>query len=334
MRCMHQAKGKREAAGNISTENGTRPPRDTPHKENRNVAVSNGRRKLHEVTVDTPLDEVFQNWKEDGAVVIKGLLTTSQANDAVSGLASVLDRVQQGAFHGRKTKRAGDVINNSATFRDHVLENDFVHAICKRCYSEGGHNGDYWLAAATTLNASGPQPAQVLHRDLTSYPPYAQLGSEGTEAQINFLVAMSDFTDVNGATRLIPGSNKWTFDQHGSMEQTIPAEMNAGDCLLIGSKVIYGIGENKTTSERKCTRLSVCASFLTPAEAHLFIVSLETAKKLSKHTQRFLGFRSQYPRGSSGLWTKDYVDLALHLGLDDLSGAMEDLREVIEQPRE
>ena len=315
-----------------------RIPTDTPQ-----VAVSNGRRKLHEVTVDTPLDEVFQNWKEDGAVVIKGLLTTSQANDAVSELASVLDRVQQGslvdhpelkAFHGRKTKRAGDVINNSATFRDHILENDFVHAICKRCYSEGGHNGDYWLAAATTLNASGPQPAQVLHRDLTSYPPYAQLGPEGTEAQINFLVAMSDFTDVNGATRLIPGSNKWTFDQRGSMEQTIPAEMNAGDCLLIGGKVIHGMGENKTTSERKCTQLSVCASFLTPAEAHPFIVSLETAKKLSKRTQRFLGFRSQYPRGSPGLWTKDYVDLALHLGLNDLSGAMEDLREVIEQPRE
>lgn len=173
-----------------------------------------------------------------------------------------------------------------------------------------------------------------MHRNLTSYPPYAQLGLEGTEAQINFLVAMSDFTDVNGATRLIPGSNKWTFDQRGSMEQTIPTEINAGDCLLISDKVIYGMGENKTTSERKCTQLSVCASFLTPAETHPFIVNLETAKKLSKRTQRFLGFRSQYPRGSPRLWTKDYIDLALHLGLDHLSGAMEDMREVIEQPRE
>jgi len=102
-----------------------RVPTDTPQ-----VAVSNGRRKLHEVTVDTPLDDVFQYWKEDGAVVIKGLLTTSQANDAVSELASVLDRVQQGslvdhpeskAFHGRKTTRAGYVIKNSATYLYNIL---------------------------------------------------------------------------------------------------------------------------------------------------------------------------------------------------------------------
>ncbi|MEV6387443.1 hypothetical protein [Nocardia xishanensis] len=32
--------------------------------------------------------------------------------------------------------------------------------------------------------------------------------------------------------------------------------------------------------------------------------------------QRVLGFRSQYPTGSPGLWQVDYADLAYHLGLD------------------
>lgn len=238
------------------------------------------------------------------------------------------------AFHGAKTKRAGDLINHSATFRERILENDFIHAICQRCFGEDGHNGDYWLSAATTLNASGPQPAQVLHRDLTSYPPYALLGPEGTEPQINFLFAFSDFTDDNGATRIIPGSNKWPFHQRGNMAQTIPAEMKTGDCLLIGGKVIHAMGENITETERKCIQLTVIPSFLTPAEAHPFIIKLETVKKLSKRAQRFVGFRSQYPRGSPGLWTKDYIELALHLGLDDLQGAMEDLQHVLNQPKQ
>lgn len=314
-----------------------RIPTDTPQ-----TAIPNGL-KLAEVTSDTPLDEVFEHWKESGGVILKNMLTEAQANQITHELEARLDSVQRGsrvphpdlaAFHGKKTKRAGDIINHSPTFRQLILENDFIHSICRRTFTEGGHNGDYWLSAATTLNALGPQPGQVLHRDLTSYPPYAQLGPDGTEPQINFLFAFSDFTEEKGATRLIPGSNKWPFDQRGNMGQTIPAEMKTGDCLLIGGKVIHAMGENKTEMERKCIQLTVIPSFLTPSEAHPFIITLETAKTLSKRAQRFVGFRSQYPRGSPGLWTKDYLELALHLGLDDLQGAMEQLQDVINQPKQ
>jgi len=89
------------------------------------------------------------------------------------------------------------------------------------------------------------------------------------------------------------------------------------------------MGQNKTEEERGCVQMSVCASFLTPAEAHPFIVTLDTAKKLSRRAQRFIGFRSQYPRGSPGLWTKDYTELALHLGLDGPEGLLEDMMEIL-----
>lgn len=312
-----------------------RIPQDTPQ-----IAKSNGRMSLRQVTYDTPLDEIFKYWNEDGAIVIKGLLSPNEVDQMNGEFNPILDKVQRGSifdypplqdFHGRKTKRAGDLVNNSAVFRDRVIENDLIHSICKRCYSDGGNIGDYWLAAATTLNALGPQSPQVLHRDLGSYPPYAALGPEGTEAQINFLIALKEFTDDNGATRIIPGSNKWAFDQRGTMDQTIPACMQPGDCLLISGKVVHGMGANTTTQERGCVQLSVCASFLTPAEAHPFIVKVDTAKKLSRRGQRFLGFRSQYPRGSPGLWTKDYADVSLHLGLVDYDGAMDDLLELVKE---
>jgi hypothetical protein len=63
---------------------------------------------------------------------------------------------------------------------------------------------------------------------------------------------------------------------------------------------------------------------------------MDTVKKLSKRAQRFVGFRSQYPRGSLGLWTKDYTELALHLKLDDFHGAMKALLDegVMSQPRQ
>lgn len=64
------------------------------------------------------------------------------------------------------------------------------------------------------------------------------------------------------------------------------------------------------------------------------MITLETAKTLSKRAQRFVGFRSQYPRGSPGLRTEDYLELALHLGLDNLQGAMKQLQDVINQPKQ
>ena len=314
-----------------------RIPTDTPQ-----IAQSNGKTRLAEVTPNTSLDTLFHHWSEDGGVVLKGLLSPEQITQMRTELVPVLDKVQRGslvkhpalaAFHGRNTKRAGDLVNNSSIFRNNIVENDFVHAICKRCWSAEGHGGDYWMSTATTLNAAGPQDAQLLHRDLGSYPVFAQLGPEGTESQINFLIATTKFTAANGATRIIPGSHKWPFDQRGTPEQTIAAEMDPGDVLLISGKVIHGTGANTTTEERGCIQMCVCASFLTPTEAHPFIIKQETAKKMSRRAQRFLGFRSQYPRGSTGLWTKDYLELAVHLGMEDFDGIMEDLQGVVEERR-
>ncbi|KXT04060.1 hypothetical protein AC578_4903 [Pseudocercospora eumusae] len=309
-----------------------RIPKDTPQ-----TAVSNGH-QLQELGIDTPVDEIFQHWNEDGAVVIKNLLTPEQIQELKAELEPVLESVQRGslipheelqAFHGRKTKRAGDLVNNSAVFREKFIENDLLHSLLHKVFTEGGHAGDYWLSAASTLNAAGPQPAQTLHRDTEQSPPYVLLGPESTEAVVNFIVALTDFTEENGATRIIPGSNKWPYDQRGKPEQTIPALLKAGDCMFFSGKVVHGMGENRTETERQCIQMSTVAGFLTPTEAHPFTIKVETAKKLSRRGQRYIGFRSQYPRQTSGLWLKDYAELGLHLGLDDLESIKEDQETIL-----
>lgn len=79
------------------------------------------------------------------------------------------------AFHGQRTKRITDITNNSQTFRDVLIDNDFVHDICKRCFSEQGMAGDYWLSTSQTINVGGHQKAQILHRDLGCKSPKTHL---------------------------------------------------------------------------------------------------------------------------------------------------------------
>ncbi|PPJ60882.1 hypothetical protein CBER1_11205 [Cercospora berteroae] len=307
-------------------------PADTPQK-----AIGNGKSALAQFTAKDSVDDIIQAWKTDGAVILKKVLSPDQLLLLHKELEPVLETVRQGslvehealqAFHGRRTRRAGDIINHSSVVRDQLIENDFLHEICRRVFSEQGHAANYWLSAASTLNAGGPQPAQALHRDLSLHPPYALLGPGMTESVINFLVATTPFCADNGATRVIPGSHIAPFDQRGLPEESIPALMDAGDILFISGKVVHGMGANITTEERRCVQMSVCASWLTPAEAHPFVVTMDTARKLSKRGQRFLGFRSHYPRGSPGIWLKDYAELALHNGLEDVIGFAEYIEEL------
>jgi ectoine hydroxylase-related dioxygenase (phytanoyl-CoA dioxygenase family) len=93
--------------------------------------------------------------------------------------------------------------------------------------------------------------------------------------------------------------------------------MKAGDVLFYSGKTVHGGGANRTEDEyRRGVAFAVNAGFLTGEEAYPFLVDLEIAKTLSPRVQRMLGFRSQYPTGSAGLWQVDYAELADHLSLD------------------
>ena len=114
------------------------------------------------------------------------------------------------------------------------------------------------------------------------------------------MIAFTDYTEENGATRIIPGSNHWEdFEDRGTPEQTIAARMKAGDVLLYSGKTAHGGGANLTTDQyRRGVAFAFNPGFLTGEEAYPFLVSMDIVRQLSPRVQRLLGFRSQYPIGS------------------------------------
>jgi len=97
---------------------------------------------------------------------------------------------------------------------------------------------------------------------------------------------------------------------------TIPVELKAGDAMLFGGKVVHGGGANVTADQfRRGLTIPLQASILTPEETYPLIVPLEVVRTLSPRVQKIIGFRSQYPLASPGLWQHDYADLADYLKL-------------------
>lgn len=289
------------------------------------MTTSTKPQELQSVPSNASVEEILEIVARDGGVILKNFLTRDQIDRFNADVEPAMKVLKPGstheneiiqAFHGANTKRLTNLVTLSPTFRDEIIDHDVVHNLCDATFLE--ESGTYWVTTAQVIEIGPGNDAQMLHRDLENWYPFIGLGKAGPEVILNFLIAFTDFTEQNGATRVIPGSNHWDdFEDRGTPEDTIPAVMQAGDALFFSGKTVHGGGANKTTDEyRRALAFALNPGFLTGEEAYPFLVDREVAKTLSPRVQRLLGFRSQYPIGSAGLWQVDYAELGDHLGLD------------------
>ena len=274
--------------------------------------------KLQQVNPSEGRDAVLKALREDGGVIIKGLFTKDQVQRLNEEVQPAIDKLASGSkqkdewlkeFHGDNTKRLNGLVAVSKTFRHEFLECDLIHQLCEEIYLKDA--GGYWMNSAQLIDIGPGSDAQPLHRDQWQFPIFTHCGPNAPEASCNFLVALSEFTDENGATRIIPGSHKWDdLSQNGTPEDTIPAEMQPGDACFITGKVVHGGGANRTKDfTRRGVAMVFQCSYLTPEEAYPFVVDKEVARTLSPRGQRMIGFRSQFLKDSPGVWKTSYGEV-------------------------
>lgn len=290
------------------THNGGLPTPSIPR-----LHASEGAKKIHKAML------------EAGGVIIEGFLTPEQARQLERDIDEPFAALQMGSknadpelqdFHGFQTKRLTNLVTHSRIFREEILDMNLVYEILDLGFAKS--KSQYWMNAAQAIEINPGNKAQVLHRDQVMYPVFDLLGPTGPECTMNFLIALTDFTEENGATRVIPGSHKWPdYTQVGHSDMTIPALPKAGDAILLSGKTVHGGGANKTADvKRRAVGFSFGLGYLTPEEAYPFQISMDIVKKMSTRAQRMIGFRSVYPDGGGGLWQVDYTELAEYIGLN------------------
>ncbi|WP_430280124.1 phytanoyl-CoA dioxygenase family protein [Pseudomonas aeruginosa] len=276
------------------------------------------------VTRSTSAQEIALLSDQAGAVIIRNFMPPEQVVRINNELDAPLAALDAGSkhehaliaeFHGHQTKRLTNLVTHSKTFREEILDDDLFHELGNVLFAP--ECGDWWLTTAQLIEIGPGNKAQMLHRDMAQYQPFVAMNKHAPRAITNLMLALTDFTEENGATRLIPGSQDWDdFNDVGTPEMTIPALLKAGDAVLFGGKVVHGGGANVTADYyRRGLTIPMQASIITPEEAYPLIVPLELVRTLSLRVQKILGFRSQYPNGSPGLWQHNYADLADYLQL-------------------
>ena len=150
------------------------------------------------------IDSIVSELRETGVVIIDQLETDEVIDQFNNDLRPEFDRqghLFQGDFNGYKTLRVGAVTKYSRMF-PRLIANDVVLAIADAVL--GAHCDVFQVGSTTAIEILPGESSQVLHADDTCYPSHLMQ----FEAQISVLWALDDFTEKNGATRVILKSDK------------------------------------------------------------------------------------------------------------------------------
>ncbi len=242
-------------------------------------------------------EEVADGLAEAGCAIVERLASASQLEEARLELAPYLDATPVGAdeFAGHRTRRTGGLIARSPRCRDFVAH-PFVQGVVGRVL---GHATNYQIHLTQVIAISPGEPAQLIHRDQWAFDffPFPS----GYEVQCNTIWAMNDFTEANGATRVIPGSNKFADKLQLQASDTVPAAMPAGSVVFYTGSLYHGAGANRSDHVRYGLNLTYAVAWLRQEENQYLSVSPEIARTLPDPLLRLMG----YARGAYAL---GYVD--------------------------
>ena len=242
-------------------------------------------------------DDVAAALAQDGAVIVDQLVTPVVMDTVAEELRPFIEATRFGPddFAGRNTKRTGGLVGRSQGCRDLVM-NPLVLATTKKVLA---HAMSFQLHLTQVIAIGPGEPAQPIHRDQWAFDffPFPK----DYEVQCNTLWAMTDFTEQNGGTRVVPGSNHFEDKLQFREEDSIAAEMTKGSVLLYTGAVYHGGGANRSEATRVGINITYNLSWLRQEENQYLSVPLEIAKTLPVDLLRLMGY-------SRGAYALGYVD--------------------------
>ena len=209
--------------------------------------------------------------------------------DLVDELADDLLRLEQkhgvrpskNDFEGHRTWRIYNLLVHGKLY-ERIPVHENVLPVVERVLDKG------CLVSSLSSIAIGPdEKAQPIHADDQLMP----LAKPHVATVCNTMWALTDFTEENGATRIIPGSHLAdSSPEYGKHYDSIPAEMKKGSVLIWHGSLWHGGGANRTDQRRVGIAMNYCAGFIRQQENQQLGIPLEIAKGFSPRLRELVGY--------------------------------------------
>jgi hypothetical protein len=240
---------------------------------------------LKHLPADTPAETIAALLDSDGALILDDVLTGAEIDRVQAEIDPYVAATADGRdrFTGYQTTRTGALVARSPACRELVMHpailaacDVFLKRACDR----------YQLHLTQVIRIKPGQPAQPLHRDRLAWGGFLK----DVEPQLNTIWAITDFTEENGATLVVPGSPAWPESRRAEPQEVGCAEMKRGSVLVYSGSVIHGGGENRSGADRVGVNLTYCLGWLRQEENQYLSCPPAIARTLDPKLQALLGY--------------------------------------------
>jgi ectoine hydroxylase-related dioxygenase (phytanoyl-CoA dioxygenase family) len=221
----------------------------------------------------------------DGALILDKVLTPAGVARVKAEIDPYVEATAAGrdAFTGFATTRTGALVARSPACRELIMHptilaacDAFLLPACDR----------YQLHLTQVIRIRPGQPRQPMHRDRLAWGGFLH----GVEPQLNTIWAITDFTEENGATQVVPGSPAWPESRSATVAEIAFAEMERGSVLVYSGSVIHGGGENRSQADRTGINLTYCLGWLRQEENQYLSCPPAIARTLDPKLQALIGY--------------------------------------------
>jgi ectoine hydroxylase-related dioxygenase (phytanoyl-CoA dioxygenase family) len=143
------------------------------------------------------------------------------------------------------------------------------------------------VSSLSSISIDAGETAQPIHADDQLIP----LAKPHVATVCNTMWALTDFTEANGATRLIPGSHLRDHSPvYGRDYDSIAAEMRRGSVLVWHGSLWHGGGANRTDTRRVGIAMNYCAGWIRQQENQQLGIPREIARRFPPRLRELVGY--------------------------------------------
>jgi len=232
----------------------------------------------------------FEEYLKNGFTIIENIIPKEDLKLIQNDTKNILSNTPFGDnnFYGQNTKRAYALLAKTRSL-DNLLTTRILTELIEALFAPNP------LLSALQLNEIFPgEKEQKLHYD----QQFSNIGSvtRGDDTLVNFILAIDDFTEKNGATVVVPGSHLWTVDRIPQpTDEKKKVVMKAGSICLFSGNLWHGGGANETNETRRGLICVFLQPWLRTLENHFLSIPFETAAKLDPKIQSYLGYSLHHP---------------------------------------
>ena len=259
-------------------------------------------RELQIRPADTPSEELAKILDRDGCVVLKDFASKTQVESIKSDLQPFIEATMRSNddFGGFKTTRTGALMARSPRCRELAIDPRLLGLVETFL---APYANTFQLHVTQVIRVLPGEKVQLPHRDRWAWsqfqlPPDAKPEFNPVldrlmtdiEPQLNTILALTDFTKENGATRVAPGSTKLPHDEEPPEEAYLSAEMTAGSMLVFTGSVFHGAGANESEGARMGLNIDYSLGWLRQEDNQYLSCPPEIAKDMDPKLQSLLGY--------------------------------------------